>query len=337
MFTEVQCSCKMFRFASAKSRSTTAVLGLSTITAVLIVHQRRSRVKTNVTHCTGTPNVEGAKHNEKIFSKKTIVVTGAAGDIGSATAELFASKGSSVVLVDLPSTERRLEDLSSRLRHLGAEKVVITPGDVTSKEDMERMVRTAFSECGHVDFFFNNAGIQGELKPIHEQSEVMFRRVLDINVYGVYMCLKQVASGMIASGEKGGVIVNMASLAGLQGPPNMAAYAASKFAVVGLTKTAAKDLAPYGIRVCGVAPGLLESGMWPTQVKGQAQCRKKLEGVCVCVCVCVRVRVRVCVCMSSIMSLQCMSCDMRVTTKPMLFFGWTVSSMPIPHHKAISK
>ena len=104
---------------------------------------------------------------------------------------------------------------------------------------------------GPINCFFNNAGIQGELAPVQEQTSEMFQKVLDVNVLGVFLGLKHVSTSMVASG--GGVIVNTASLAGLLGPRYMAAYAASKHAVICLTKIAAKDL---GESVC--------CSTWPT-------------------------------------------------------------------------
>ena len=98
----------------------------------------------------------------------------------------------------------------------------------------------------------------------------MFRKVIDVNVVGVFLGLKYASTAMAVSG--GGVVVNMASLAGMMGPRYMAAYTASKHAVIGLTKTAAKDLAASGVRVCAVSPGLLEGKMWETQVEGKARC-----------------------------------------------------------------
>ena len=108
------------------------------------------------------------------------------------------------------------------------------------------------------------------MAPVQRQSSEMFRMVMEVNVVGVFHGLKYVSAAMALSG--GGVIVNMASLAGMLGPRYMAAYAASKHAVIGLTKTAAKDLAPFGVRVCAVSPGLLEGRMWGTQVEGKARC-----------------------------------------------------------------
>ena len=103
------------------------------------------------------------------------------------------------------------------------------------------------------------------------QSSEIFRKVIEVNIVGAFLCLKHVSMSMASSG--GGVIVNTASLAGMLGARNMAAYTASKHAVIGLTKTAAKDLARHGVRVCAVSPGLLEGRMWGTQVEGQARCK----------------------------------------------------------------
>ena len=212
------------------------------------------------------------------FAGKTVMITGAAGDIGSATAEAFARKGARLVLVDLPATVTTMNSRKKQLVSEGATGVHVIPCDVTSSENMKQVVQQAVSECGRVDCFFNNAGIQGELRPLHEQSEEWFRRTIEVNLIGVFHGLKHVGQAMMAGGVRG-VIVNTASLAGLEGPPNMGAYAASKFGVVGMTKTAAKDFGSYGIRVCAIAPGLLEGKMWTSQVKGKAECRKKIKGM----------------------------------------------------------
>lgn len=211
------------------------------------------------------------------FAGKTVLITGAAGDIGDATARAFARKGASLVLADLPSCQQVLMERREELQGCGAESVQLVAVDVSKSEDVERMVSEAVQQMGHIDCFFNNAGLQGQLLPIYEQSEEAFRRTLQVNVLGVFLGMKYVAMAMRERGQ-GGVIINTASLAGLHGPPNMAAYGASKFAVVGLTQTASKDLAPYNIRVCAIAPGLLEGKMWHSQVKGQAECAKNQLG-----------------------------------------------------------
>ena len=206
------------------------------------------------------------------FHNKVVVITGAAGDIGGATADAFAREGANVILVDLPRTE---EALKQKHIMLGKASTSFVLADVTNAGDIQRMVQHALDKFGRIDYFFNNAGVQGDLLPVHEQHEENVKTVITVNIYGMFLGMKYVARAMKESGQ-GGVIVNTASLAGIQGPPNMIAYSASKFAVIGMTKTASKDLAPFGIRVCAIAPGLLEGRLWDTQVKGQALCRKRL-------------------------------------------------------------
>ena len=171
-----------------------------------------------------------------------------------------------------------MEQDSASLLKEGANSVLIVTADVTKVEEVKGMVEKVTKTYGGIDCFFNNAGIQGELQPLHKQSVEMFQRTLQVNALGVFLGMKYVSLAMIEA-NKGGVIVNTSSLAGLQGPPNMAAYAASKFAVSGLTRTGAKDLAQYGIRVCAIAPGLLEGKMWDSQIKGQALVRREIEGL----------------------------------------------------------
>ena len=210
------------------------------------------------------------------FHNKVVVITGAAGDIGGVTAAAFAREGASIILVDLPQTSQTLIQKCVSLKKEGALNASYVVADMTKMEDVQNMVQDTLNNFERIDFFFNNAGVQGDLLPVHEQHEKNFELVMNVNIYGVFLGMKYVAKAMKES-ERGGVIVNTASLAGFQGPPNMVAYSASKFAVVGMTKTASKDLAPYGIRVCAIAPGLLEGRMWDTQVKGQALCRKQLN------------------------------------------------------------
>ena len=215
-----------------------------------------------------------SSRQEQLWVQKSCVITGAAGDIGSTTARHFVRKGTDLLLVDLPSQSHRLKELQGQLQCLNPEaRVLVFEGDVTSPDDVRGFVSRAVTHFGKIDFFFNNAGIQGEILPVYEQDDVSFLSLLKVNVLGVFLGLKYVSRAMIERGS-GGVIVNTASLAGILGPSEMSAYSASKFAVVGLTKSSAKDLAPYNIRVCAIAPGLLESRMWETQVTGRIRAQQ---------------------------------------------------------------
>ena len=153
--------------------------------------------------------------------------------MGHATAQAFAKKGARLVLVDLPYAQSKMEKDGKQLLKQGASKVLVLSADMTKAEDVQRMVNETVKTCGNIDCFFNNAGIQGEFQPLHKQSVEMFQRTLQVNAVGMFLGMKYVSLAMIEA-KKGGVIVNTSSLAGLFGPPNMAAYTASKFAVSGL-------------------------------------------------------------------------------------------------------
>lgn len=200
------------------------------------------------------------------FEGKTILITGGAGDIGKATAHRFITNGANVALLDL--NEAKMADV---VRELAEYNIPIaTFGcDVTNPDDVAKAFAGAVKEFGRIDYVFNNAGYQGLFAKTDEYPADDFQKVIDINVVGVFHVLKAAAQHMRESG--GGAIANTASYAGVVGPPNMLAYAASKFAVIGMTQTAAKDLAPYGIRVNALSPALIGSGMmWTRQTELQA-------------------------------------------------------------------
>lgn len=200
------------------------------------------------------------------FAGKTILITGGAGDIGRATAHRFAANGASIVLLDL--NETKMADVAQELAAYNVP--VATFGcNVTLAEQVTQAFAGAIGQFGRIDYVFNNAGYQGLFALTDEYPDEDFQKVIDINVVGVFRILKVAAQHLRRAG--GGVIVNMASHAGVIGPPNMLAYAASKFAVVGMTQTAAKDLATYGIRVNAISPALIGPGMmWTRQTELQA-------------------------------------------------------------------
>ena len=216
------------------------------------------------------------------FLNKTVLITGAAGNIGAATAHAFAREGATLVLVDLPQLQEKMRDERKGLLMEGATEVHVLGADVSKSDDVQKMVLETMTKCGHIDCFFNNAGIQGEMIPLQDQSDEEFQKTIQVNLYGVFLGMKYVSQAMMSGdkggGARGGVIVNTSSMAGLIGPATMGAYAASKFGVVGLTKTGAKDLAPFNIRVVAIAPGLVEGYMWDRQVKLRALFRKQQQG-----------------------------------------------------------
>jgi NAD(P)-dependent dehydrogenase (short-subunit alcohol dehydrogenase family) len=195
----------------------------------------------------------------------TVLVTGAAGDIGTAIAELLARRGHQVALADHPSAGARLTETVEACRRLGAQVKGVT-FDVTD----EAAVAEAVEELSSLGGVVNNAGYQGVFAAVDGYPLDDARRVLEVNVLGGMTVLAAASRAMIAAGD-GGALVNIASMAGVSGAPNMPAYSASKAAVIGLTKAAAKDLAPAGIRVNAVSPAFVGPGrMWEAQVAGQA-------------------------------------------------------------------
>lgn len=200
------------------------------------------------------------------FGGLAVMITGGAGDIGRATARRFARDGARVALLDV--AEEGLRQAEDELIRAGAEAIAIHC-DVTDRDRVEDAVAAVADRFGGVDVVFNNAGYQGAFCPTDAYPADDFERVIDVNVVGVYHVLSVASAHMRRSG--GGSIVNTASHAGVRGPPNMLAYGASKFAVVGMTQTAAKDLAPYGIRVNAISPALIGPGlMWERQTELQA-------------------------------------------------------------------
>jgi NAD(P)-dependent dehydrogenase (short-subunit alcohol dehydrogenase family) len=190
------------------------------------------------------------------FEGKVVLITGAAGGIGRAAAVRFAAEGARLGLVDL-SRDGLRETLAAVEKAGGVGHAV--EADVTRSADVARYAAAVAERWGGVDCFFNNAGILGDVRALVDYAEETFDRVLAVNVKGVWLGIKTVAPLLRARG--GGVIVNTASIAGLRGSRNLVAYTASKHAVVGLTRTAALELAPAGVRVNAVCPSPIDTAM----------------------------------------------------------------------------
>lgn len=193
------------------------------------------------------------------FAGKVAVITGAGGDVGGAAAMLFAARGAAVVAVDVNASG--LEALGTRMSKNA--RLLTLVADVSDEAAVEGYVRAALHAFGRIDFFFNNAGVEGSHTgawcPITKLSLDDFEQIMAVNVTGVFLGLKHVIPAMAAAG--GGAVVNTASIYGLKGSRNQLGYVASKHAVRAMTVTTAKEWAHAGIRVNAIAPGAIQGRM----------------------------------------------------------------------------
>lgn len=192
------------------------------------------------------------------LTHKHALLTGAAGGIGLAVATAYLQQGARCSVADIgktvsPELTRLLQAYPDSLQYL--------PTDVTRPEQVDALIHAASARFGAITTLFNNAAIF-DMAPLLESNEAMYDRIFAVNVKGAFFVMQKVLAHMVASQVQGGAVINMASQAGRRGEALVSHYCASKAAIISYTQSAALAMAPYRIRVNGIAPGVIATPMW---------------------------------------------------------------------------
>jgi NAD(P)-dependent dehydrogenase (short-subunit alcohol dehydrogenase family) len=211
---------------------------------------------------------------QRVFSGKVALVTGASSGIGRATARAYALAGAKVIVSDVnkEAGEAAVHDINTETNGKNAAFIKCNVGDM---KEIEQLMKGTLDTFGRLDCAFNNAGISGAQAPVHEMTEEQWDQVINVNLKGVWGCMKYQIPIMLKQG--GGSIVNCSSILGVVGFPYSSHYVASKHAVVGLTRAAALEYATKNIRINSLNPGFVMTNMVRQYLESNPAAKTMLE------------------------------------------------------------
>lgn len=205
------------------------------------------------------------------FKNQSVIVTGGSSGIGRATALEFAKRGANVVVSDI--NEKGGKETCDQINQNGG-KAIFVKTDVSNSQQVQTLVETCLKEFGQLDHMINNAGIGQGFHFFDQITDEHWAKTIAVNQTGVFYCMK--AALRVMKAQKRGNIVNTASAAGIRSAPRMGAYAASKHAVVGMTKTAAAEYGKFGIRVNAICPTVIETPMGDSYITDNSDLQKMM-------------------------------------------------------------